>query len=46
MMAPTTAACRRPSDAGVRRAVRAALAARASGVYTGTRRPAPLAPLM
>jgi len=46
MTAPTTAACRRPRDTGVRRAVRVALAARAGGVYTGPRRPAPPAPLM
>jgi len=46
MTAPTTAACRRPRDTGVRRAVRVALAARAGGAYTGPRRPAPPAPLM
>jgi len=46
MTVPTTAACRRPRDVGVRHAVRVALAARAGGVDTGPRRPAPLEPLL
>jgi len=43
---PTTAACLRPRDVGVRRAVRVALDARAGGVYTGPTIPALLEPLL